>query len=1121
MPRLSRWSANLSRFDRGKVSAAAAEEANDPQREAGLLEACNVELLRSGGVRTRAPLERVAGAPALPRVVRGAIRQLEVILPPGSLASTPEGRAVDEAYLGDAVARLDPETGMVRAPMVLPSVGRLPTGGPFLVVSFEPGSEPRAVCFHGVRLLRGSAVTTAGQLSFEVGTVGDPTRISNRDTDPFVPQAFAPGVLTRDVLVQLTQQGQLGLTEVRLRQSAGAPALQLAIEGVSAFSYGAGAGPVVSPRLRQHRLVRWEVGGVRLMLVFGLGSVDTYAWPEGTSGDALVHLGGSETIWSATARQLREMQPMVLRKSLVLCHTDWPRPRECRFDAAGALSIGPLAMSNVPDLPEDTALVVEAELRVGEGTLQIRRSAGDVPNPAGLRLAPASDANSAIDLTWRPAAGAVEYDVVWGLASGFTADPRGWLSDRAGSVRSGSLPLFNQPRVPRTEYRVTGLVSGSEYVFAVRALYRDAGGSELASSIGIENVVRATAYDLPEQVSGVVIERGDARTERVITWNAAANARSYEVQVRAAGATEWRELASTALLRAVTSVTDGSQTYEARVRVRLPNGLVGAWSAVASVAGVQPLAAPTGLSVGPNDVTSLQIDVSWTNPAGVNRIELAYRTGTTGTGTLVSLGAVESYVFASGSTSFRYQFRVRAVDDEGFPGGWTGWSVRVRPTVVEPEEPTLLTAPDAAPQGVQISDVTSAEFRIGWEQVERTAEYVVEWRVGTTGLFRAVHQGLSRSVVISVGVQPSTTYNLRVRAINAAGDGPASSIVSVTTLAPVQLKPPHPTNGRLTAGSTPGSLTISWDSVPGATWYQWVWREQGGLWNGPNGTAVTTVTFPNPLTPGATYEAQVRAQVGGILSDYSPTFSGVAGAARAAAGAPGVPTGVSAAESADPGGFIGQIRLSWSRAARAVHYEFRWRVTGARIWSEWINAGSGTSLFLRGGASTTYEFQVRAVAAGAAGSSDASETASVTTGSGVVTPPPPALATPRNLRAATSDARPELVVLRWDGVTGSTNYEYRWRVAGGRFSSPIEVGQFGPGRVRLTSTVFSGRTNTTYEFQVRATAGSATAGFERSAWTQTVSVLTPLPCCRYRVTSGRRTHSLAMRRSGLPGTHRR
>ena len=96
---------------------------------------------------------------------------------------------------------------------------------------------------------------------------------------------------------------------------------------------------------------------------------------------------------------------------------------------------------------------------------------------------------------------------------------------------------------------------------------------------------------------------------------------------------------------------------------------------------------------------------------------------------------------------------------------------------------TISLAPSAAPTNVSVSEVTSSSITVQWGEVpcfEQNGDitgYIVQYGSQTQSL-----SGGSVTETTISDLSPSTTYNVRVTAVNDADTGPFSNTISIMTL---------------------------------------------------------------------------------------------------------------------------------------------------------------------------------------------------------------------------------------------------------------------------------------------------------------------------------------------------
>ncbi len=200
-----------------------------------------------------------------------------------------------------------------------------------------------------------------------------------------------------------------------------------------------------------------------------------------------------------------------------------------------------------------------------------------------------------------------------------------------------------------------------------------------------------------------------------------------------------------------------------------------------------------------------------------------------------------------------YDVRVRAVNAEG-DGAWSD---------------AATATPGGAPERITDLSLTTGDAQIGLSWTApgdgglSITGYDVEYRVTSTGgaWTDAGHSGTDPSHTIT-GLTNGTEYDIQVRAVNAAGDGPNTNTANATPTAAITA--PEQVSGlTLTTGNM--KIEASWsapdDGGSAITGYEVEYRvtSTGGSWTdaGHNGTG-TSRTIAG-LANGTEYDIRVRA----------------------------------------------------------------------------------------------------------------------------------------------------------------------------------------------------------------------------------------------------------------------
>ena len=659
--------------------------------------------------------------------------------------------------------------------------------------------------------------------------------------------------------------------------------------------------------------------------------------------------------------------------------------------------------------------------------------------PANFEAEAASSVS--VDLSWDTVTGAGRYEFRWRL--------RGEDWDDTAVVDAGAATrVTHAGRDPETTYE-----------YQVRAL----AGTLMSAWSEPEQAATTPKLETPTGLAA------DATSSAVtLTWDAVAAAESYEL-VRMAVSSK-----RTTTIRGVTSGYRDEEgvapdtEYEYRVRSVRTRGTTRWESALSASQAVTTLAVtpvtpppdvPANLEA--EATSSVSVDLSWDAVTGADRYEFRWRLrGAEWDDTaVVDAGAATRATQAGRDPETTYEYQVRALAGTLM----SAWS--------EPEQ-AATTPKLETPTGLA-ADATSSSVTLTWDAVAAAESYELV-RMAVSSKRTTTIRGVTSGYRDEEGVAPDTEYEYRVRSVRTRGttrwESALSASQAVTTLAVTPVTPPDvPANFEAEAASSV-SVDLSWDAVTGAGRYEFRWRLRGEDWDDQavvDAGAATRVTHAG-RDPETTYEYQVRAVAGTLMSAWSEP--------EQAATTPKLetPTGLAADATSS------SVTLTWDAVAAAESYELVRMAVSSKRTTTIRGVTSGYRDEEGVAPDTEYEYRVRSVRTrgptrweSALSASQAVTTLAVTP----VTPPPDV---PANLEAEAASS--VSVDLSWDAVTGADRYEFRWRLRGEEWDDTAVVNAGA-----ATDSTHAGRTpETTYEYQVRAVAGTL-----MSAWSGTEDVTTP------------------------------
>ncbi len=350
--------------------------------------------------------------------------------------------------------------------------------------------------------------------------------------------------------------------------------------------------------------------------------------------------------------------------------------------------------------------------------------------------------------------------------------------------------------------RVTGLVNGTKYVFEVRAV-NTVGTGPSASVEGTPKLAK------PSAPSDLEAEAGD--TQVTLTWDLPDKGTVDKIEVRHKKKTdqnwgEWTELPADATTHTVQGLTNGV-IYEFEVRATNTAG-----SSASVAAAAQPKLpipeAPTNLTATAGDS---QVILTWTLPTNASEIgdvqvrwkataDLPFN-DTTDTWTGLSDGTATTYTATGLTNGTLYTFEVRATNTAG-----NGPAARAeaQPEAVLPAAPSGLKA-TAGNEKVTLDWTDPGHASITKYQVR----YAEDSESVPANVIWADIEGSSATTTSHTvtGLTNGSLHAFEVRAVNAAGEGPAAAVTATPS---IDGRPVAPTIISVGPGSEHKDLDIVW-----------------------------------------------------------------------------------------------------------------------------------------------------------------------------------------------------------------------------------------------------------------------------------------------------------------------
>ncbi len=357
-----------------------------------------------------------------------------------------------------------------------------------------------------------------------------------------------------------------------------------------------------------------------------------------------------------------------------------------------------------------------------------------------------------------------------------------------------------------TTYTVTGLGVGT-YYFAVTA-YDTAGNESGASNEVSKSVVDTTPPALSAVTANAITNVG-----ATISW-ATDEIASSQVDYGTTTAYGTSSALDTALVishtRALTGLS-ASTTYHFRVRSLDAAGNLGTSGDFTFTTTAAPdTTAPVLSGIVASAVTASGAIITWsTNELATSVVDYGLSTAYGSSSTLNTTPVTShSRTLTNLAPSTTYHYRVKSVDGSG------NVATSADNTLATPAAPDT-TAPTIS--AVAASGITNAGATVTWTTNEVSSSQVDYGTTTAYGTSSALDAALVTSHTRALtGLSPSTTYHVRVRSIDAAGNAASSADNTFTTSAAPDTTAPLIAN--VSAGSITGSsAAVTWTTDEGAT----------------------------------------------------------------------------------------------------------------------------------------------------------------------------------------------------------------------------------------------------------------------------------------------------------------
>ena len=461
-------------------------------------------------------------------------------------------------------------------------------------------------------------------------------------------------------------------------------------------------------------------------------------------------------------------------------------------------------------------------------------TSGPSPEASATTLTPAPLAPTSLTAT---AVSATQINLSWSSSAGATS----YSVNR--STTSGG-PYTSIGTSTSTTFSDTAASPATKYYYVVKSV-------SVNGTSGPSPEASATTLTPAPLPPASLTATAVSTTEIDLSWPSSIGATSYSVGRSTTSGGPYTTVGTPTGTTYNDTSDSASTTYYYVVTAVNSNGSSGL-SPQASATTLTPAPlAPASLTA--TDISTSEIDLSWTSSAGATSYSVGRSTTSGGPYTVVGTPTATTFNDTTAAASTKYYYIVKAVSSNGTSGPSPEASASTGTPA--PNAPTSLTA----------TTISSTEIDLSWAGSTGATSYTVDRSTTSGGPYATVGTSTTLSLK-DTSASPSTKYYYVVKAVNSNGSSGPSPEASATTLA---APPAAPATLTATAVST-STINLSWSASAGATSYG-VYRSttSGGPYSSV-GTSTTTSYSDTTGLSATQYYYVVKAVGVGGTSAASP-----------------------------------------------------------------------------------------------------------------------------------------------------------------------------------------------------------------------------------------------------------
>ncbi|MEL7569205.1 MAG: fibronectin type III domain-containing protein, partial [Eubacteriaceae bacterium] len=577
-----------------------------------------------------------------------------------------------------------------------------------------------------------------------------------------------------------------------------------------------------------------------------------------------------------------------------------------------------------------------------------------------------------------------------------------------------------------TSYINSGLVTGKNYYYKVIA-YTTVGSSKIYGAYSLPMY----AKPVPPAPNASCVSAGFNSIK--ISWASVSGATKYEIYRSPNDIGTYTLIASTTLASYIDKDLAAGLMYYYKVIAYHLEGTVKVYGSYSSSVSAIPV--PLAPVAKAQSASYNSINITWNEIVGANWYEVYQIDNQTLNDDLIATISSTSYLHKNLTPGASYSYKIRAYRVSGFGELYSPYS----------EETTAVPVPSTPAIKVTLKSYNS--LNISWDEIEGADGYEIYRSTSISGSYN-FHDTTTALSYDDTSLTTGYTYYYKVKAYHSDNPkifGNESNIASLKVIPTTPVVSVSP--------ASYNSLSLSWDSVAGATGYR-IYRSTSSSGTYASLTTVTSGTsyINSGLATGTTYYYKILA----YRTEGTVITNSAYSAVKYAKVVPATPDGVSAQSAS-----AASIKITWNKVSGASGYTI-YRLSSTGTYPSIATVTSSYNYYTNAGliTGTTYYYKVASYRL--VGTTKVYGTASEIVSAAPESSLPQAMSLLNPPKITVSPASYNSLIISWDAVDGATGYEISKSTSSTNGFEPIKITD------ALNYTDNDLITGITYNYKVRA-----------------------------------------------------